>query len=55
MLDWIIFGYGSVVFLMLIGGVVFTVKEMKRVGKYPEEYRPQQWFDGMSDDSSGEN
>jgi hypothetical protein len=42
--DRIIFVYGVFVTLLLIAGLIFTIKEMHKMGANPEKYRPEPWF-----------
>ena len=44
MLDKIIFGYGVFIFVLFLGGLIFTIREMREMGKHPERYRPKPWF-----------
>ncbi|MEP6923712.1 MAG: hypothetical protein ABI954_04535 [Pyrinomonadaceae bacterium] len=38
---YIIFAVGVFVSLLVLGGLFFTVTEIKQMGKHPENYRPK--------------
>jgi hypothetical protein len=44
MLDKIVFGFGAFVFVLFFAGLIFTILEMREMGKHPENYRPKPWF-----------
>jgi hypothetical protein len=44
MLDKIIFTFGGLVFVLFFAGLIFTIKEMRKMGINPENYSPEPWF-----------
>lgn len=46
MLDRIIFLFGGLVFVMFFAGLIFTVREFRKMGETPEKYTPEPWFTG---------
>lgn len=43
MIERIIFGYGVFVTLLLVGGLIYTIREFREIGRHPENYRPRQY------------
>lgn len=41
MIDKIIFAYGVFVTLLLIGGLIYTIREFREMDRHPENYKPK--------------
>jgi hypothetical protein len=43
MVESIIFGYGVFVTLLLVAGLLYTVREFREIGRHPENYKPRHY------------